>query len=110
MHQAEKYIKQIVEEIGRPSYMQEFLKQGKDKKAIEDVAGKLKQFSENMSVLQPIAIKGFMVPSGSLMLFRYLQEELEVMEENRRCAFERRKSGQESKSEYPSKRQACTSG
>ena len=60
--------------------MQEFLKQGKDKKAIEDVAGKLKQFSENMSVLQPIAIKGFMVPSGSLMLFRYLQEELEVME------------------------------
>ena len=80
LHQAEKYIKQIVEEIGRPSYMQEFLKQGKDKKAIEDVAGKLKQFSENMSVLQPIAIKGFMVPSGSLMLFRYLQEELEVME------------------------------
>ncbi len=75
LHQAEKYIKQIVEEIGRPSYMQEFLKQGKDKKAIEDVAGKLKQF-----VLQPIAIKGFMVPSGSLMLFRYLQEELEVME------------------------------
>ncbi|MEE3455497.1 MAG: hypothetical protein VZQ29_07750, partial [Succiniclasticum sp.] len=80
LHQAEKYIKQIVEEIGRPSYMQEFLKQGKDKKAIEDVAGKLKQFSENMSVLQPIAIKGFMVPSGSLMLFQYLQEELEVME------------------------------
>ena len=37
LHQAEKYIKQIVEEIGRPSYMQEFLKQGKDKKAIEDV-------------------------------------------------------------------------
>ena len=32
LHQAEKYIKQIVEEIGRPSYMQEFLKQGKDKK------------------------------------------------------------------------------
>ena len=80
LHQAENYIKQIVEEIGRPSYMQEFLKQGKDKKAIEDVAGKLKQFSENMSVLQPIAIKGFMIPSGSLMLFRYLQEELEVME------------------------------
>ena len=80
LHQAENYIKQIVEEIGRPSYMQEFLKQGKDKKAIEDVAGKLKQFSENMSVLQPIAIKGFMVPSGSLMLFRYLQEELEIME------------------------------
>lgn len=81
LHQAEKYIKKIVEEIGRPSYMQEFLKQGKDKKAIEDVAGKLKQFSENMSVLQPIAIKGFMVPSGSLMLFQYLQEELGAMEE-----------------------------
>ncbi len=81
MHQAEKYIKQIVEEIGRPSYMQEFLKQGKDKKAIEDVAKKLKQFTENMSVLQPIAIKGFMVPSGSLMLFQYLQEELGAMEE-----------------------------
>ncbi len=81
LHQAEKYIKQIVEEIGRPSYMQEFLKQGKDKKAIEDVAKKLKQFTENMSVLQPIAIKGFMVPSGSLMLFQYLQEELGAMEE-----------------------------
>ena len=80
MHQAEKYVKQIVEELGKSSYMQEFLKQGKDKKAIEDVAGKLKQFSENMSVLQPIAIKGFMVPSGSLMLFRYLQEELEAVE------------------------------
>ncbi|MBQ6744640.1 MAG: hypothetical protein IJP51_00240 [Acidaminococcaceae bacterium] len=80
LHQAEKYIKQIVEEIGRPSYMQEFLKQGKDKQAIEDVAGKLKQFSENMSVLQPIAIKGFMVPSGSLMLYQYLKEELDVME------------------------------
>ena len=80
LHQAEKYVKQIVEELGKSSYMQEFLKQGKDKKAIEDVAGKLKQFSENMSVLQPIAIKGFMVPSGSLMLFRYLQEELEAVE------------------------------
>ena len=80
LHQAEEFVKQIVGEIGRPSYMQEFLKQGKDKKAIEDVAKKLKQFSENMSVLQPIAIKGFMVPSGSLMLFRYLLEELEVME------------------------------
>ena len=96
LHQAEKYIKQIVEEIGRPSYMQEFLKQGKDKKAIEDVAGKLKQFSENMSVLQPIAIKGFMVPSGSLMLFRYLQEELEVMEKMVRRGMGRR---EESKSE-----------
>ena len=81
MHQAEEFVKQIVGEIGRPSYMQEFLKQGKDKKAIEDVAKKLKQFSENMSVLQPIAIKGFMVPSGSLMLFRYLLEELDAMEE-----------------------------
>ncbi len=81
MHQAEKYVKQIVGQIGKPSYMQEFLKQGKDKKAIEDVAKKLKQFTENMSVLQPIAIKGFMVPSGSLMLFQYLQEELGAMEE-----------------------------
>ena len=81
MHQAEKYVKQIVGQIGQPSYMQEFLKQGKDKKAIEDVAKKLKQFTENMSVLQPIAIKGFMVPSGSLMLFQYLQEELGAMEE-----------------------------
>lgn len=81
MHQAEKYVKQIVGQIGNPSYMQEFLKQGKDKKAIEDVAKKLKQFTENMSVLQPIAIKGFMVPSGSLMLFQYLQEELDAMEE-----------------------------
>ena len=80
LHQAEKYIKQIVEEIGRPSYMQEFLKQGKDKKAVEDVAGKLKQFSENMSVLQPIAIKGFMVPSGSLMLYHYLAEEMDAVE------------------------------
>ena len=97
LHQAENYIKQIVEEIGRPSYMQEFLKQGKDKKAIEDVAGKLKQFSENMSVLQPIAIKGFMVPSGSLMLFRYLQEELEHGEDGARgCGMGRR---EESKSE-----------
>ena len=81
LHQAEKYVKQIVGQIGKPAYMQEFLKQGKDKKAIEDVAKKLKQFTENMSVLQPIAIKGFMVPSGSLMLFQYLQEELDAMEE-----------------------------
>ena len=81
MHQAEKYIRQIVEEIGQPSYMQEFLKQGKDKRAIEDVAKKLKQFSENMSVLQPIAIKGFMVPSGSLMLYHFLAEELDAIEE-----------------------------
>ncbi|MBR4908931.1 MAG: hypothetical protein IKZ43_07975 [Acidaminococcaceae bacterium] len=81
MHQAEKYIRQIVEEISQPSYMQEFLKQGKDKRAIEDVAKKLKQFSENMSVLQPIAIKGFMVPSGSLMLYHFLAEELDAIEE-----------------------------
>ena len=81
MHQAEKFVKQVVGQIGKPSYMQDFLKQGKDKKAIEDVAKKLKQFTENMSVLQPIAIKGFMVPSGSLMLFQYLQEELDAMEE-----------------------------
>ena len=80
LHQAEKYIKQIVEELGKPSYMQEFLKQGKDKKAIEEVAKKLKQFSENMSVLQPIAIKGFMVPSGSLMLYHYLAEEMDAVE------------------------------
>ena len=81
MHQVEKYVKQIVKEIGQPSYMQEFLKQGKDKRAIEDVAKKLKQFSENMSVLQPIAIKGFMVPSGSLMLYHFLAEELDAIEE-----------------------------
>ena len=81
MHQAEKYIKQIVGEIGKPSYMQEFLKQGKDKKAIAQVAEKLKQFSENMSLLQPIVIKGFMVPSGSLMLYHFLAEELKVIEE-----------------------------
>ena len=81
MHQAEKYIKQVVEQIGRPSYMQEYLKQGRDKKAIEDIAKKMKQFSENMSVLQPIAIKGFMVPSGSLMLYHYLAEELDAIEE-----------------------------
>ena len=81
MHQAEKYIKQVVEQVGKPSYMQEFLKQGRDKKAIEDIAKKLKQFSENMSVLQPIAIKGFMVPSGSLMLYHYLAEELDAIEE-----------------------------
>ena len=80
MHQAEKYVKQIVEQIVQPSYMQEFLKQGKDKQAIEDVAKKLKQFTENMSLLQPIAIKGFMVPSGSLMLYQYLKEELDAME------------------------------
>ncbi|MBQ9256303.1 MAG: hypothetical protein IJ181_04185 [Acidaminococcaceae bacterium] len=80
MHQAEKYIKQIVEEIGKPSYMQEFLKQGKDKKAVSDVAEKLQQFSDNMSLMQPIAIKGFMVPSGSLMLYHYLKEELDVIE------------------------------
>ena len=80
MHQAEKYIKQIVEEIGKPSYMQEFLKQGKDKKAVADVAEKLQQFSDNMSLMQPIAIKGFMVPSGSLMLYHYLKEELDVIE------------------------------
>lgn len=81
LHQAEEFVKQVVGEIGRPSYMQEFLKQGKDKKAIEDVAKKLKQFSENMSVLQPVAIKGFMVPSGSLMLYHYLKEELDAIEE-----------------------------
>ena len=80
MHQAEKYIKQIVEELGKSSYMEEFLKQGKDKQAIEEVAKKLKQFSENMSVLQPISVKGFMVPSGSLMLYQYLKEELDAME------------------------------
>ena len=80
MHQAEKYIKQIVEELGKSSYMGEFLKEGKDKQAIEEVAKKLKQFTENMSLLQPIAIKGFMVPSGSLMLYQYLKEELDVME------------------------------
>ena len=80
LHQAEKYVKQIVEQIIQPSYMQEFLKQGKDKQAIEDVAKKLKQFTENMSLLQPIAIKGFMVPSGSLMLYHYLKEELDAME------------------------------
>ena len=81
MHQAEKYIKQVVEQVGKPSYMQEFLKQGRDKKAVAEVADKLKQFSENMSVLQPIAIKGFMVPSGSLMLYHYLAEELDAIEE-----------------------------
>ena len=80
LHQAEKYVKQIVEQIVQPSYMQDFLKRGKDKQAIEDVAKKLKQFTENMSLLQPIAIKGFMVPSGSLMLFHYLKEELDAME------------------------------
>lgn len=81
MHQAEKYIKQIVGQINKPSYMQNFMKQGKDKPAIEDIAKKLKQFSEKMSVLQPIAIKGFIIPSGSLMLFQYLKEELDTMEE-----------------------------
>ena len=81
MHQAEKYVKKIVKEIGQPSYMQEFLKKGRDKMAIEDIAKKLKQFSENRSVLQPIAIKGFMVPSGSLMLYHYLAEELDAIEE-----------------------------
>ena len=80
MHQAEKYIKQIVEELSNPSYMQEFLKQGNDKKAVAEVAGKLKQFSENMSLLQPIVVKGFMVPSGSLMLYHYLAEELNAIE------------------------------
>ena len=93
MHQAEKYIKQIVEEIGRPSYMQEFLKQGKDKKAVEDVAGKLKQFSENMSVLQPVSIK------GSLMLFRYLQEELEVMEKMLQDDFAEKETGRKAETE-----------
>jgi len=80
LHQAEKYIKQVVGELGKPSYMQEFLKQGKDKKAIAQVAEKLKQFSENMSVLQPIVVKGFMVPSGSLMMYHYLTEELDAIE------------------------------
>ena len=80
MHQAEKYVKQIVDQIVQPSYMQEFLNQGKDKQAVEDMAKMLKQFTENMSLLQPIAIKGFMVPSGSLMLYQYLKEELDAME------------------------------
>ena len=80
LHQAEKYVKRIVEQIVQPSYMQEFLKQGKDRQAIEEVAKLLKQFTENMSLLQPIAIKGFMVPSGSLMLYQYLKEELDAME------------------------------
>ena len=80
MHQAEKYVKRIVEQIVQPSYMQDFLKQGKDRQAIKDVAKMLKQFTENMSLLQPIAIKGFMVPSGSLMLYQYLKEELDAME------------------------------
>ena len=59
LHQAEKYVKRIVEQIVQPSYMQDFLQQGKDKQAIEDVAKMLKQFTENMSLLQPIAIKCF---------------------------------------------------
>ncbi|MBO5604172.1 MAG: hypothetical protein J5915_02195 [Acidaminococcaceae bacterium] len=104
MHQAEKYIKQIVEEIGKPSYMQEFLKQGKDKKAVADVAEKLQQFSDNMSLMQPIAIKGFMVPSGSLMLYHYLKEELGVIEtmlqqeteEDPTLKTEKRQTGKES--------------
>ena len=36
LHQAEKYVKRIVEQIVQPSYMQDFLQQGKDKKAIEE--------------------------------------------------------------------------
>ena len=104
MHQAEKYIKQIVEEIGRPSYMQDFLKQGKDKKAVADVAEKLQQFSDHMSLMQPIAIKGFMVPSGSLMLYHYLKEELGVIEtmlqqeteEDPTLKTEKRQTGKES--------------
>ena len=80
LHQAEAYIKQIVEQTGASGYMQEFLKQGRDKAAVTDVAEKLKQFSENMSLLQPIVIKGFMVPSGSLMLYHSLKEELDVVE------------------------------
>lgn len=80
MHQAEKYIKQIVDEVGKASYMQEFLQQGKDKKAVAEVAEKLKQFTENMSLLQPMVIKGFMVPSGSLMLYHYLKEDLDAVE------------------------------
>lgn len=80
MHQAEKYIKQIVEEIGTSEYIREYLKQGRDKAAVADVAEKLKQFSENMSLLQPIAIKGFMVPSGSLVLYHYLKEDLDAVE------------------------------
>ena len=80
LHQAEKYVKRIVEQIVQPSYIQDFLKQGKDRQAIKDVAKMLKQFTENMSLLQPIAIKGFMVPSGSLMLYQYLKEELDAME------------------------------
>ena len=97
MHQAEKYVKQIVKEIGQPSYMQEFLKQGRDKKAIEDIAKKLKQFSENMSVLQPIAIKGFMVPSGSLMLYYYLNEELDVIEAMLREDLDEAEKGKQNK-------------
>ena len=80
MHQAEKYIKQIVDEVGKASYMQDFLQQGKDKKAVAEVAEKLKQFTENMSLLQPMVIKGFMVPSGSLMLYHYLKEDLDAVE------------------------------
>ena len=49
MHQAEKHIRQIVEEIGRPSYMQEFLKLRKDKRAVADVAEKLKQFEDQLA-------------------------------------------------------------
>ena len=94
MHQAEKFVRQIVGQIDRTSYMQEFLKQEKDKQAIECVARKLKQFTENMSVLQPIAIKGFMVPSGSLMLFQYLQEELDTMEIMLQENFEEKKTEQ----------------
>ncbi len=99
MHQAEKYVKRIVDQIVQPSYMQDFLKQGKDRQAIEDVAKKLKQFTENMSVLQPIAIKGFMVPSGSLMLFQYLQEELDAMEEMLQDDFAKKEIGRKAETE-----------
>ena len=80
MHQAEKYIKEVVEQVGNPSYMQDFLDRGKDKQAIAAVAKKLQEFTENMSLLQPIAVKGFVVPSGSLMLYQYLMEDLDAAE------------------------------
>ncbi len=80
MHQAEKYIKEVVEQVGNPSYMQDFLDRGKDKQAIAAVAKKLQEFTENMSLLQPIAVKGFVVPSGSLMLYQYLMEDIDAAE------------------------------
>ena len=75
MHQAEEYIKNAVGELSRGGYLQDFLRQEKDKAAIAPIAEQVRKFSETMLEPQQIKIIGFAVPIGSLALYGYVQEE-----------------------------------